>query len=449
MKTLLAIAALAVAAAPPAATATRPLAAHEDPALGRLLVSTDRVKIGYRVDASKPKLAGTLFVRDDLRRSFLRVSLKADGPLVSAAVPSSLLGGHRLIYYAVIRDLKSKRKITLPRASSLILRKPAVIDLGKHVYGDTRAAEAVVARAAPDDVTWDTGEGFSVGPQTFQVGADGSVWLQDSIGNRLLVWNAGAPNTIARTIPLYGFGGQGDFVPGPGGTVFSSAPGNGTYGAAVFHLGATGSVLSTIALAGELGFPVPTGQLPLRYGPDGRLYCGVGGLTFGRTEHEGWMPVVTANGTGLRPFEQRRGTLWGYEPLAGGLRLVSDWFVPFRSERGPRDVRYALLNRKGAVVRSWRIVSKTEVFIPGTPFFVPELLGGDPVVDLDVAKPGTLEHVVLRLGPHGARDRFSLPYSIWGDEVYADLRFGLDGKLYRLATSPTNGVTISRYSFQP
>jgi hypothetical protein len=449
MKALLALAAIAAAVAPASAGAAPRLAAHEDPVLGRLLVASDRVKIGYRVDASSPKLAGTLFVRNDLRRSFVRVPLKADGPLVSAAVPASLLRGHRLDYYAVVRDLKSKRSATLPHASSLILRKPALIDLGKHVYGQTRAPAAVVARAAPDEVTWDTGEGFSVGPQTFQVGADGGAWLQDSIGNRLLVWNAGAPDTIAHTIPLHGYGGQGDFVPAPDGTVFSSAPGNGKYGAAVFHLGPAGSVLSAIALPPELGFPVPTGQLPLRFGPDGRLYCAVGGQTFGRTEHEGWMPVARANGTGLTVAQQRRGTLWGYEPLAGGLRLVSDWFVPFRSERGPRDVRYALLNRGGKVLRSWRVVSRTEVFIPGPSFFVPELAGRDPVVDLDVAKPGTLEHVVLRLGPHGSRDRFSLPYSIWGDELYADLRFGLDGKLYRLSTSPTNGVTISRYPLQP
>ena len=86
----------------------------------------------------------------------------------------------------------------------------------------------------------------------------------------------------------------------------------------------------------------------------------------------------------------------------------------------------------------------------GGPFFTPALVGGDPVIDLDVSRPGQIEHVVLRLGPYGAKARFSLPYSIFGEGTsYADLRIGPDGKLYRLSTSPTNGVTISRYSLKP
>jgi hypothetical protein len=428
------------------AWAARPLAAHEEPALGRLLVAGDKVRIGFRVDTPKAKPAGTLYVRNDLRKRFVAVPLKANGPLVSARVPQKLLRGHRLVYYAVIRDLKSKRRLTLPRASSLILLKPVVIDLGKHRFGQTRPAEATVARAAPEDVTWDVSESFAVGPQTFQVGADGSIWLQDSIGNRLLVWNAGAPDHFDHAVPLYGYGGGGDFVLGPGGTIYSSAPGDGKYASAVFHLGPAGSLLQALALPGELSFPVPTGQLPLRFGPDGRLFCGVNGPTFGRGEHVGWIPVAKADGTPLAVAQERKATLWGYEPLAGGLRLVSDWFVPYGSEQGPRDNRFALLNRKGKVVRAWRVVSKNEMAIAGTSFFVPELVGGDPVVDLDVVGPGALEHVLLRLGPHGTRDRFSVPFGIWGDELYADLRIGPDGKLYRLSTSPTNGVTISRYS---
>jgi len=43
----------------------------------------------------------------------------------------------------------------------------------------------------------------------------------------------------------------------------------------------------------------------------------------------------------------------------------------------------------------------------------------------------------------------SVPRTIFGDGLYPDLRIGPDGKLYGLATSPTNGVTISRYSLQP
>jgi hypothetical protein len=65
------------------------------------------------------------------------------------------------------------------------------------------------------------------------------------------------------------------------------------------------------------------------------------------------------------------------------------------------------------------------------------------------ARRGTRrENVILRLGPNGTRARFSVPFSVWGDELYADLRLGPDGKLYQLATSPTTGVAISRYSLR-
>jgi hypothetical protein len=196
------------------------------------------------------------------------------------------------------------------------------------------------------------------------------------------------------------------------------------------------------------------GELALRVGPDGTVYCEVGGeqtqALGGRAGDWGWLPVATATGKALSVAYEVRHTVWGYQPLAGGRRLVSAVYTPPRSQQGPEDVRYALIGRNGRVVRAWRILSRTLIFPGGGPFFSPQLVGGDPVVDLDVARPGQLEHVVLRLGPHGAKARFSLPYSIFGEGTsYADLRIGPDGKLYRLSTSPTNGVTISRYSLKP
>ena len=79
----------------------------------------------------------------------------------------------------------------------------------------------------------------------------------------------------------------------------------------------------------------------------------------------------------------------------------------------------------------------------------PELVGGNPLVVFDVsADPQTVEHVVLRLGPRGTRARFSLPDAVYGDDYYADLRLGPDGNLYQLATSPSRGVVIRRYSLR-
>ena len=42
----------------------------------------------------------------------------------------------------------------------------------------------------------------------------------------------------------------------------------------------------------------------------------------------------------------------------------------------------------------------------------------------------------------------SLPDAVYGDDFYADLRLGPDGRLYQLATSPSRGVVIRRYSLR-
>ena len=81
----------------------------------------------------------------------------------------------------------------------------------------------------------------------------------------------------------------------------------------------------------------------------------------------------------------------------------------------------------------------------------PELVGGDPVVVLDATAQTRnefkQEYVVLRLGPDGTRACFSLARAVRGDNLLADV--GPDGKLCQLASSPTAGVVISRYSLGP
>jgi hypothetical protein len=452
MKKLLVIAALAVAAAPSAATAAKTLSVHQDTAVPQLLMLGDRVEFGYSTDSSGVKsLAGTLFVRTDLQHRFSPVALTGKGQAVSTILPARFLRGHRLFYYAVIRDPKSKRSVTTRKQSALILQKPVVVRLGKHVYSQTRQPDAVVARASAAEVGWDTGGEFNLGPQTLNVATDGSVWLQDSYKSRLLAWSPDRPDNFVRAVPLPGFAGGGDFVFGADGTIYASSPGFLGYDPLLFHLSPSGEVLWSAPLPAALK---TAGELALRVGPDGTVYCEVGGeqtqALGGPAGDWGWLPVATATGKALPVAYQPRHAVWGYQPLTGGRRLVSAVFTPPRSQQGPKDVRYALIGRAGRVMRAWRILSRTQIFPGGGPFFTPELVGGDPVIDLDVSRPGQIEHVVLRLGPYGAKARFSLPYSIFGEGTsYADLRIGPDGKLYRLSTSPTNGVTISRYSLKP
>ena len=187
----------------------------------------------------------------------------------------------------------------------------------------------------------------------------------------------------------------------------------------------------------------------LHVAPDGTLYCLVAPVDFGRPAGEqGWMPVATPAGRPLSVSEQLRRTLWGYQPVAGGLRLVAEMHT--RRVDGPsQEGRPALIDRGGRLVRARRVRSRTEIFFPAG-FTTPELVGGDPVVVLDataqVRDDFKWERVVLRLGSHGTRTRFSLGHAVYGETRYPDLRVGPDGKLYQLATSPTTGVVISRYS---
>ena len=92
MKKLLAIAALAVAAAPSSAAAAQALAVHQDPAVPQLLVSGDRVELGYSTDSSGAKsLAGTVFVRTDLQHRFSPLALTGKGQTVSTILPARFL----------------------------------------------------------------------------------------------------------------------------------------------------------------------------------------------------------------------------------------------------------------------------------------------------------------------------------------------------------------------
>jgi hypothetical protein len=156
------------------------------------------------------------------------------------------------------------------------------------------------------------------------------------------------------------------------------------------------------------------------------------------------MPVATPSGHRISLAAQRRSTHWPDQPLGGGMRLVSEAYTA-KVDRPVREVRYALLDRRGRIVRSWRVTSRSDINLD---FTTPELVGGDPVVVLDVSAPGKLEYLVLRLGPHGIHSRFSLPRAVFGDNLLADVRIGPDRKLYQLGSSPDTGVVIRRFSLR-
>lgn len=439
MKRLLITSAILVAAATaPSATPTpSPLAAHRDGVVGPLLVPGDRVEIRYVVDTPGVKApAGTLYVRNDLQRTFASVPLtpkRYHRATVHAVVPASAIHGHKLLYYAVVRDPASGESVTVPVQSAYVLDKPVVVRLGTHRFGRTRAPEAVVARARSSQVGWSTEPGAPGGPETFLVGRDRSIWLHDEMNHRLLVFRPGRPNAVARSVTLPFLNGE-DVALGPAGSVYFTRGLPNPPRMLLYRLSiATGKLLWQRRLAGEVG-----GNTQLRVGPDGTLYALAADL--------GWMPVATPDGRPLSMAAQRRGA--GYQPVVAGLRLLSEAYTP-NENQAPREIRYALVDRGGRVVRAWRIVSRTNINFN---FTTPALVGGDLVVALDATAGNApnfkWEYEVLRLGRSGTRARFSLPIAAYGEHLFAELRVGPDGKLYQLASSPATGVTINRYSLR-
>ena len=185
--------------------AGKPLAAHQEPrGIGNLVVPGDRVEIVYTLDTPRVRSPmGTLYVRNDLQRHFVALPLKLQGrTTLQTAVPARLIRGHKLLYYAVLRDPRSGRSVTVPargagaQASAFVLGNALVVRLGTHRFDHQRAPEAIVAHAGPAEVGFEDTQEFHFGPQTFLVGRDRSIWLSDGLNKRLLGWRAGQPDTV-------------------------------------------------------------------------------------------------------------------------------------------------------------------------------------------------------------------------------------------------------------
>jgi hypothetical protein len=444
---------LVAANAPSAPTAAKLKVAQQHFA-PYLVAPGERIEVGYNT-LKLPAATGFLYVRNDLQRAFTRVTLrwrKSPQPLswqdelrlLRGFAPASLVRGHWLYYYAVIHDRKSGRSVRVPAGleSVRVLTGAQIIKLGNHRFGQLRAPEAVVASAGPKDISIGDEGGYPLGPRSFLVAADRSVWLADTFNSRLLVWPPGQPNAHPRAVSLPWL--PADFALGPGGSLYVSHGRPGKHNRGLSRLTATGRVLWTSELATSIY------NIRLRLGPDGTLYW-TGGLIEPRGG-DSWVPAATPAGRPLSTAYQLRRRLH-YQPLPGGLRLVSSW-------AGSHESRFALINRAGRLLRAWRITSGTS--ISESLSATPALVGSDPVVILLVARPTDArsveaEYLVVRLARSGpSRIRFSLAASSeegkdqsgragWGFMI-TDVRVGPGAKVFQLGSSPTVGVRIMQFS---
>ena len=114
----------------------------------------------------------------------------------------------------------------------------------------------------------------------------------------MLVWNAGDPDTIVRSVPLPDRTADNDVALGPDGSLYvTHGEGHGLdYRIVLKRLSSTGDVMWTGRMAGDFfgdsqSFVIGTNSA-LRPGPDGTLHVLAG--MFGRPGGEfGWMPVAT------------------------------------------------------------------------------------------------------------------------------------------------------------
>jgi hypothetical protein len=310
------------------------------------------------------------------------------------------------------------------------------VRLGIHRFGHLSRPEAIVAKAGPRDVGFwipENGEGPGIGPWSFDVAVDGSIWLMDEFNDRLLVWSPGHPRH-PRIFPL-SVPAPVDFALGRGNTmyVFSKPPGDPGW-------------LYSITSAGKLRWKertiVDIFNSQLRMGPDGALYYYSPSPP---DELGGWVPVATPAGRPISLAEQRRRAS-RHQPMPGGLRLVTNDISEHRKE-------FSLLDGTGHAVRAWRVTSTTML---GLTLATSSMVGRDLVATVDVSRQSgsdfVYEHLVLRLGSAGGtRARLMLdPHVIDGlDPPITELRVGPDGHFYQLRTSPKTGVSIARYSLEP
>jgi hypothetical protein len=454
-----ALLALAAGAAghPAAAMSAAPAPYHQPP----WLVAPGRpVTLAYAL--LDPSVTGAVYVRNELRRTFTRLTLtpgpycpgdpvdaatmrreKVCGTALLAHVPASLVAGSRLFYYAVLREGATGRTTTVPARGAAapqrvwVVRDQVAVPLGPHRFGHLRAPDALVARAGRGQVgiTCCADPPGGDGPSSFDIAADGSAWMLDRLNHRLLAWRPGRPALPARAVPLPQSLSLTDMALGRDGTIFARGDDTAALGRGskshVYALTPAGRV--RWQAAATTGIPTA----PLQVGADGVLYaaqaCGGSCAPFGG--ETSWTPLTTAGGLPL-PAAARRSAATPFERDAGGLRLVSELSLTV--------ARFALVDGADRIVRAWRVTSASRLGPLGG---APALVHGDLVVPLEVSRGARAERVILRLGPSGVRRSFSVAaHPVVGETTFAALRIAPDGRLYQLKTSLSAGASIVSYS---
>ena len=412
----------------------------------RLLLRGETVTLDVAVlDVQGP--TGLAYARAGSSGSFSKLSMTwspGRGQL-RARVPARLLTGSVLEEYVVLRIPGGGGSVTIPAAGAAapyrtwILDDPSTVKLARHQFGHLRSPEAIVARADPGSGPGEVAfacpaEGRCAQPTSFDVEADGTVWVADSANHRVLSWEAGQASVPSRSIALdYK---PIDLVVAPDHTVLVSGVKPGVFpGIRLFALDRDGRQRWWTDLASDIF------NTHLRFGSDGVLYTVV-------TPWAPWTPVTHPDGTPLGAADQEA-NVRADQPTSGGGRLVVDHSQVLPPDQlAPRDWRAAVATKGGNLRRTWRITSSNDLDLSLEA--VPAMVDGDPLLVFDVydIPSHVLEHLVVRLAAGGGiRDRFSIGRGSYrGGHVVSQIRVGADGRLYQLLSDPAWGLKIAQYS---
>ncbi len=411
----------------------------------RLVLRAEPVTLTAFVEA--PYVTGTAYVRGGPSGPFSPLPMTwSTGQRLVAKVPARLLKGSVLESYVVVRVPGTSQSVTAPQAGKTepartwILDDPSNVRLPAHQFGKLRSPEAIVAQAGTGSGPGQVGiacpsQGRCAEPTSFDVEADGTVWVADPANHRLLVWEPGAADRPSRSIPL-------DFTPvelavAADGSAYVTGVKPGAFdGVRLFVLDPDGRQRGWTALASDIF------NSRLRFGSDGVLY---------HVEPGGpWRPVVDRSGAPIAVADQLSGAQ-ADQPTAGGGRLVVDAPGTLPSDQlAPRDWRAAIVTAGGRVDAAWRIISANDLDLSFEA--VATMVDGDPLLVFEVYDFANhiMEHVMVRLSASGGvRDRFSLGRGGYrGGDVVTDVRMGADGRLYQLLSDPAWGLTIARYALK-
>jgi hypothetical protein len=378
-----------------------------------------------RGDGSPCDGSGTVYVRAGAGGAFRPLPLQRgdeskDGRYYADVPPDVAASAGGFSYYAVLRDGTTGAAVTVPAGGaaapqlSLALREPMHVTLGSHEFGRTRRPAAHVVEARWGSGATDVGLagsrelGFS-GPSSFDVEADGTVDVLDSVNGRIVRWLQRRVDDV----PLDVRPGLADFAAESDGSFDVLEPAG-----MLRRFRADGTPVWTQKLADRT-------WARLEHGPEGPVVF--------QDPAEQWLPAADARGP-LTRSEQAQAAHNG-KPLADGRELLVE-------RVGEGELRLAEVAAT-SIVRSWRITSATS--LGDVQLAQPER---NRVVVVTRAYTGDRdEFLVLLLDRGGLVARFSADSDSWTETApLARFRLG-GGSLYRLRTSPT-GMSVDRFDLE-